>query len=137
MKNLYEVLYYVTLQFYYRDGGFKNDHPYYTAFMIHAGAFAMQLILLKAVILVILEGELLGFRAGKLEIAGIIITATTIAYLLFAKGGKNFKIYEKYKHDLFYRGVFIKMLTVFYLLLSFSAPFNFAALHNYYFRGHI
>ena len=129
MLKLYNFIFYVIYNSYYKHGNYKNDNPPFTVFFIFVIFFFCQLLFLIELYRVI-QDPYTRVIASKSILRVLAFSCFIPTYLLFYLNRKFNVIYDTYKADLFANSFTGKILGWFILIFFILSPFIFSLIRN-------
>ena len=135
MFKLYNLIFYIIYNSYYKHGNYKNDIPAYTVFFIFAISFFCQIYFLVILWKFIEDPYFRSIGISKLITLFMALSCLVITYLFFYVNKKYILIYETYKDNLLANSYLGKSIGWIFIVLSILLPFIFGLIRNKIYFG--
>ena len=134
MFKLFNLIFYIIYNSYYKHGNFKNDVPAYTVFFIFRFSFFCQMLFLIG-LWDLINDPYTNAEISKLANIIFFLSCLAITYFLFYLNKKYVVIYNTYKNDLFANSHLGKFMGWSFIILSILFPFLSALIINKIYLG--
>ena len=128
MLKMYNFIFYVIYNSYYKHGSYKNDMPPYTVFFIFVIVFYSQLLFLIELYHVIQNPYTRTIGPKSIRYLAFLCFIPT--YLLFYSNKKYNVIYNTYKEDTFANSLLAKLMSWAIVVILILSPFIFGLIRN-------
>ena len=134
MFKLYNIIFYIIYNSYYKHGNFKNDMPAYTVFFIFTISFFCQMLFLIGLWDLIDDPYTIA-EISKLANIFFFLSCFAITYFLFYVNKRYIIIYNTYKDNSFANSRLGKFMGWSFIILSILSPFIFIIIRNKIYFG--